>query len=519
MTYSNKQLKKARLSFCRGDRDAVQVIERIAAEGDGGAAASLAQIRAFEGRWSEAVDLAIQALRTNDPEQLSTANIRTDLIDVLGRAALESHRFPDVIAFCEEAIKECEAQGKGPVPLYKGLLAYAGRNGAPPHYCWSVKDWSEFAGEDVYESQLEANLKHWPKVRTIPNQLHEKQLWHAVACGHQDKAIELWEQHGTTIHGLLFDASLLMIAKAYINRGNPDTAWEVLSKHLDYWLPMDGCQMLPVALIADYQLRTLMTPERCEFLLNADKTPHWFKKNNAKDNAAAGGTSKDALASGGTAKAALASAGTSKDALAAGDLNSNGTRPEQRELLETYKALLRDFRRKDDEGEEEQAWNEPASEEEIAEAEAKLGIKLPPDVKSLYRMHNGQPYGSTPVFLHWHFLSLDAMVQEWEVWQDVVTGLSVFERQADACGPVKPDIFCKQWIPFTSDGCGNNHCFDLAPEPEGHAGQIVIVWHDDTERPVIAFDIWSWLKKVIADIQQEPHGNSMIDSMYSRMAP
>lgn len=496
MTYKNKELKKARLSFSHGDLESVSVMERIASAGNGGAAASLAQIRAFEGRWSEAVDLSIQALRTNDFEQLSTANIRTDLIDVLGRAMLESNRFSDVISFCKESLRQCETAGEA-APLFKGLLAYAGRNGAPPHYFWSAKDWVKFEGEQAYLDALEAHLVHWPKVRKNPEQLRAKELLYAVSCGHQDKAIELWEENGTTIQGLLFDASLLMIAKAYINKGKPDTAWEVLSKHLDYWLPVDGCQVLPVALIADYQLRTLMTPERCDFLLKADKTPRWFKK-----EAKPGQNSKGSSKTKSPASPAVA---------------SSGIKSLHHELLEKYKALLSDFR--ETEEDEEESWNEPATEEEIAEAEAQLGIKFPPEVKSLYRIHNGQRYGTTPVFLHWHFLSLEAMVQEWEVWQDVIAGLSAFERQADACGPVKAETFCKEWIPFTTDGCRNNHCIDLAPEPEGHAGQIVIVWHDDTERPVIAFDIWSWLKKVIADIEQEPHGNSMIDSLYSRMAP
>lgn len=36
------------------------------------------------------------------------------------------------------------------------------------------------------------------------------------------------------------------------------------------------------------------------------------------------------------------------------------------------------------------------------------------------------------------------------------------------------------WVPFADDGGGNQYCVDLAPGPQGHRGQVVLVHHEDT---------------------------------------
>ena len=50
--------------------------------------------------------------------------------------------------------------------------------------------------------------------------------------------------------------------------------------------------------------------------------------------------------------------------------------------------------------------NQPATEQEIAEAEQVLGIKFPQDVRQSYLRHNGQAYEAPWMFYDWEWLSL-----------------------------------------------------------------------------------------------------------------
>jgi cell wall assembly regulator SMI1 len=155
----------------------------------------------------------------------------------------------------------------------------------------------------------------------------------------------------------------------------------------------------------------------------------------------------------------------------------------------------------------------PASPAEVAEAEQAIGRRLPPDLAQLYQLSDGQadwydlvhgPAGTTSrargrwagsLFgAGWTFNPLAALRTEYQGWADLRRGYSAEELADDFDSvievspgdPVKPLYTCPDWIPFATDGGGNSLAADLAPEPGGQAGQVIVIGSDEDRRRVIA---------------------------------
>ena len=145
--------------------------------------------------------------------------------------------------------------------------------------------------------------------------------------------------------------------------------------------------------------------------------------------------------------------------------------------------------------------NPPATERQLDEAEDALGVKLPPDVRESYLIHDGQPYGGG-LFggCDWH--SLENVVREWTVWKELLDGGDFDDISSDADGrTIRTDWWNPRWIPFTQNGGGDSHCFDLEPGPEGVVGQIIEMIHDSGDRPYEAESLREWLQKFADDLE------------------
>ncbi len=60
-----------------------------------------------------------------------------------------------------------------------------------------------------------------------------------------------------------------------------------------------------------------------------------------------------------------------------------------------------------------------ASDAEIEELETRLSVQLPEDVKTSYRIHNGQKDVGSPFLYGYEFLSLEDIYIQWELEQEV----------------------------------------------------------------------------------------------------
>lgn len=82
-----------------------------------------------------------------------------------------------------------------------------------------------------------------------------------------EEAIDLYEKYG--LDGIPY--TTYYVAKAYIQKEGNEKAWEFLAKNISLWVPEDPMQVLPVELLLDPSLSTLMNKERGEFVVRLPK--------------------------------------------------------------------------------------------------------------------------------------------------------------------------------------------------------------------------------------------------------
>jgi cell wall assembly regulator SMI1 len=140
-----------------------------------------------------------------------------------------------------------------------------------------------------------------------------------------------------------------------------------------------------------------------------------------------------------------------------------------------------------------------ASDAEISELEDFLSIQFPDDIKSSYRLHNGQSISDFGLVDGREFLSLERVKEEWQVWKGLLES-GTFQTEDGRDQGCQPALgicnvwWSPKWIPLTYDGSGNHDCLDLNPTSEGTVGQIIAMWRDDPERKIVAPSFRAWLK-------------------------
>lgn len=133
-----------------------------------------------------------------------------------------------------------------------------------------------------------------------------------------------------------------------------------------------------------------------------------------------------------------------------------------------------------------------ATEEQIAQAEALLGIRFPEAFKASCRIHNGQEALAEGLMDAREFLSLERIQDEWTVWKELLDSGTFDGMKGDPEGPLRDDWWNPAWIPITYDGAGNHDCLDLDPAAGGKVGQVIDFWHDEATRSVEADDFIAW---------------------------
>ncbi len=155
-----------------------------------------------------------------------------------------------------------------------------------------------------------------------------------------------------------------------------------------------------------------------------------------------------------------------------------------------------------------------ATEEEIAAAEARLGVTLPDELKVLYRVKRAR----------WEDLSgdHDAARNECEaVGCELfdLDGLYVADAASRRCrwefaameavvtGPgarVQGLVGSPGWIAFGDNGGGDRLAVDLTPGPRGHKGQIIMLSHEENVGAELVAD--SLTDLVLGRLGSEPRG-------------
>ena len=143
--------------------------------------------------------------------------------------------------------------------------------------------------------------------------------------------------------------------------------------------------------------------------------------------------------------------------------------------------------------------NPPATDAQIEELNSTIGVDLPKDFISVLRIHNGQKGESAWLFDSQEFLSTTRIIEEFNIWKNLLAD----ELQGKISTPddgVKNDWWNINWIPFTSDGCGDHYCLDLSPTDTGTKGQVITLWHELPEREIVACSFSQWFEEYVKQL-------------------
>ena len=146
-----------------------------------------------------------------------------------------------------------------------------------------------------------------------------------------------------------------------------------------------------------------------------------------------------------------------------------------------------------------------ADEEDFENLEDLINKKLPEDFKTFYSIHNGQESTSEGLIDTEEFLSTERIMDEWQVWKDLYDKNVFDESNVEPDDGVKEKWWHPAWIPLTYDGSGNHYCLDLSPDEGGHKGQIIRIWHDSSERELIATSFTEWIEEFAEDLSNEEY--------------
>ena len=273
-----RSVKKANEAVRSGQVEiAIEALETFAARGETSATAPLATIYAYLGNWEKAIAHAGQSLAFHE----GLHNTFQEMIELLGCAGHHSGKWDRIIGVVETALRENTNRNydkyhehirQSHDKIFRNLIEYAKRQGAPPHELLAIfgviNPFAEPA--NISQEQREARYQEAveiansiPYLKTPPQRAEH--VFKLIRGVWEDKALELYETHGANF--LMGWEAAEHVARAFVRRGKPDAAWAVIASNLPKWLGY----LPPITLLTDEHLRTLMTPERRRFVLFTPK--------------------------------------------------------------------------------------------------------------------------------------------------------------------------------------------------------------------------------------------------------
>ncbi|MGF1836888.1 SMI1/KNR4 family protein [Photobacterium sanguinicancri] len=144
--------------------------------------------------------------------------------------------------------------------------------------------------------------------------------------------------------------------------------------------------------------------------------------------------------------------------------------------------------------------NPPATDSDIHKLEQTLGFAIPVDLTACLKIHNGQANNAGGLFAGSEFLSTERIADEWIVWKDLLDSGDFAGFSSDPDKGIQSDWWNQKWIPFTYNGCGDHLCVDADPASFGTVGQVITMWHDSSERELLAHGFSEWFADYVKAI-------------------
>lgn len=119
-----------------------------------------------------------------------------------------------------------------------------------------------------------------------------------------------------------------------------------------------------------------------------------------------------------------------------------------------------------------------------------------PELEELWRVHDLVDV----CFDDYEYLPCERALAE---WQSIKAARDELFADVEWTEPVDrgvaSEFWMDRWLPFARDGRGGLVCIDLAPAPDGLAGQVIFVGRDPDVRQVLGSSLRQWLATATID--------------------
>ncbi|GKU79176.1 SMI1/KNR4 family protein [Paenibacillus sp. L3-i20] len=139
-----------------------------------------------------------------------------------------------------------------------------------------------------------------------------------------------------------------------------------------------------------------------------------------------------------------------------------------------------------------------ATEEDFQLLEHTLGVTLPEEMKSFYRLHNGQIW-TIGVSSFVRNLTLSPISQIIDNWTFLQEEFDPDDMELEVEKEIKPVLWNSKWIPIADNGGGDYLCLDTDPSEEGISGQVLYFWHDWGNRSIKGKSLFNFIEKCLIE--------------------
>jgi cell wall assembly regulator SMI1 len=133
-----------------------------------------------------------------------------------------------------------------------------------------------------------------------------------------------------------------------------------------------------------------------------------------------------------------------------------------------------------------QALKEPLNDLEINALEEKYKIKVPTDLRLLYKWKNGQSHNSFE-----SFVNNSMFIQLEETLEIAAQNTSMIGSDFEM-----KNWWNEKWLPIFHNGGGDYICYDQDGTFTGNKGQLIEFWHSDNDRNVLSPSLETLISKL-----------------------
>lgn len=258
------QLEAAQRKALGGDiGEAEQALAVLVDKGTARAAAALAEIAAYRGRWDDVLGHVETSVAVLD--QFETFDVQIDQVTLCALAARKTESWDRAAKIAE--IGRRSLGKKGDADLLKvlaSLAAFAASRGSED---FRLPQGAQLGGA-VRFAEAVAKIEGSKKKFSDSQARADHMIALARVYEYHEGAVQVFE-NDNTLPGI-FD-NVVFLAAALAKAARPDEAWAAIRGGIGDWWPVEETQIAPVVLLTDASLAPIMTADRCAEILDTPR--------------------------------------------------------------------------------------------------------------------------------------------------------------------------------------------------------------------------------------------------------